>query len=83
MPNVFDPHYDFNYKGLKINIFEIVNRFEGKVPKIVTLKLYVDGNYKMGVTFYNSALAYRRHYNMLMRKVNGVILSMKRRGITI
>jgi hypothetical protein len=75
----FDPHYDFNYKGFSIRIFEIVKKFEGRTPKIVTLKLYINGNFRKEETFFNTDTEYRRHYIKLMRCVHGLSLSGRRK----
>jgi len=68
--NVFDPQYDFGYKGFHVRIFEIVNKFEGNTPKIVTLKLYIDGQYRTERTFYNVKTEYQRNYSKIMRSLN-------------
>lgn len=71
---IFDPHYDFNYHGMRVRIFEIVRKFEGKTPKIITLKLYIDGNYQKEKTFYNSNTEYQRQYRKLMQCLVGRVL---------
>lgn len=79
MMQPFVPQFNFNYKNLSVRIFELVREFEGKVPKIITLKLYVDGNYRTEKTFYNEKREYEKNYNKLLRYITGISLGKSRK----
>jgi hypothetical protein len=72
--------YNYNHKGFDVRILEIVREFEGNIPKIVTLKLYIDGNYRGEKTFLNNPYSYKRNVGIIRKMVAGYALGMSQKN---
>lgn len=72
--------YNYNHKGFDVRVLEIVREFEGSIPKIVTLKLYIDGNYRGEKTFLNNPYSYKRNVAKIKMMVTGYALGMSQKN---
>ena len=72
--------YNYNHKGFDVRVLEIVREFEGGIPKIITLKLYIDGNYHGEKTFLNNPVMLKKNYNKLRMMVTGYALGISQKN---